>query len=234
MRPAGWDENGGKGPFSDRRLARLQFAAALAEAHAAGGAKDARALEAAAGLVIGEQAKDGSWQVLRPGTLGGPTTHGTALATAVAVGTLRQAGAMRYREAVARAEAWLRKTPPDGVLDAGAVLLALGKAGDPAVAQRRRCLEKIRKGEARTGGWGPYVRSAPEVFDTAVIVLALARQEQTEEVAGWMKRGRAYLLAAQQRDGSWTETTRPAGLESYAQRLSTTAWATAALLATGK
>ncbi|MEX0713581.1 MAG: hypothetical protein WD278_14585 [Pirellulales bacterium] len=33
-------------------------------------------------------------------------------------------------------------------------------------------------------------------------------------------------------DGSWPETTRPAGGQSYAQRISTTAWATIALLAT--
>jgi hypothetical protein len=232
LRPAGWDHNGGEGPFSDKRLARLQFASALAEAHAAGLVKDTRALDAAARLVVGEQARDGSWQVLRPDTLGGPTTHGTALATALAVRTLRQTGANRYREAIARADAWLRKTPLDGVLDAAAVLLALGKAGDPAAAaQRRRCLELLRKGEARTGGWGPYVRSAPEVFDTALVVLALAKQDQTAEVKAWIKRGRAYLLAAQQNDGSWNETTRPSGGESYAQRLSTTAWAMMALLA---
>ena len=30
--------------------------------------------------------------------------------------------------------------------------------------------------------------------------------------------------------GRWTETTRPAGAESYAQRLSTAGWATLALL----
>ena len=46
--------------------------------------------------------------------------------------------------------------------------------------------------------------------------------------------GRAYLLATQQEDGSWTETTRPAGATSYAQRISTTGWATLALLATRK
>jgi hypothetical protein len=45
-------------------------------------------------------------------------------------------------------------------------------------------------------------------------------------------RGRAYLVANQNPDGSWAETTRPAGAESYAQRLSTTGWATLALLAT--
>jgi hypothetical protein len=45
-------------------------------------------------------------------------------------------------------------------------------------------------------------------------------------------RGRAYLLESQLADGSWPETTRPAGAESYAHRVSTTAWATMALLAT--
>src|SRR4051812_44142765 len=35
-RPAGWDHNGGEGPFNDKKLARLQFAATLAEARDAG------------------------------------------------------------------------------------------------------------------------------------------------------------------------------------------------------
>jgi hypothetical protein len=43
--------------------------------------------------------------------------------------------------------------------------------------------------------------------------------------------GRRYLVERQMRDGSWPETTRPAGQESYAQRISTTGWATLALLA---
>ncbi len=45
-----------------------------------------------------------------------------------------------------------------------------------------------------------------------------------------IKRGRAYLESIQPDDGSWVETTRPSGNESYAQRLSTTGWATLALL----
>src|SRR4051812_41648464 len=36
QRPGDWDRNGGEGPFSNKKLARLQFAAALVEAHSAG------------------------------------------------------------------------------------------------------------------------------------------------------------------------------------------------------
>jgi hypothetical protein len=66
-----------------------------------------------------------------------------------------------------------------------------------------------------------------------VVVLALSGHfQQTREVRAWSKRGRAYLLATQERDGGWPETTRPAGSDSYAQRLSTSGWAALALLAT--
>src|SRR5438477_630008 len=84
--------------------------------------------------------------------------------------------------------------------------------------------------EAKEGGWGPYVTSAPEVFDTAVVVLALTRQPPSDDVRALLTRGRRYLLAEQQADGSWNETTRPGGGVSYAERLSTTGWATQALL----
>jgi hypothetical protein len=72
------------------------------------------------------------------------------------------------------------------------------------------------------------VTSPPEVFDTALAVLALS---QTREMPDAARRGRRYLIDQQQPDGSWSETTRPSGGESYAQRISTTAWALLALLA---
>jgi len=59
-----------------------------------------------------------------------------------------------------------------------------------------------------------------EVFDTAVAVIAL----------GGDGRGRAWLVGRQQAEGGWAETTRPAGSQSYAQHISTTAWALLALL----
>ncbi len=51
-------------------------------------------------------------------------------------------------------------------------------------------------------------------------------------LADAIAKGRAYLMREQLADGSWNETTRPAGQTSYAQRISTTGWALLALIET--
>jgi hypothetical protein len=68
-----------------------------------------------------------------------------------------------------------------------------------------------------------------EAFDTAVAMLALERAGKGGEE---IRRGREYLLTTQLSGGGWTGTTRPAGGTSYAQHISTTAWAAMALSAT--
>jgi hypothetical protein len=231
--PQRWDHNPGDPAVSDKGLARIQFAAALVEALDAGQVTDKQALQKAAELVAEHQRPDGSWRVDADGNTGSPATYGTALATGMARRTLRRADPERFREALSRADRWLGSAPVASVIDAAAVLLALDGRNDRATAeQRARCLAVIRKGQGKDGGWGPYVNSPAEAFDTALVLLALAKRKDPEDVPGMRQRGRAFLLALQQADGSWPETTRPAGSESYAQRLSTTGWAALALLAT--
>jgi squalene cyclase len=231
-RPEQWDHNGGKGPYSDKKLARIQFAAALVTAVEAGLINDRKPLFRAAELVVEHQEQDGSWQVDAPGTIGSPVTYGSCLATYQARRILQSADARRYQPAIASADRWFRKVAVKTVLDAAAVLWALETAEDPdARTQRQHCLLLIRQGESEKGGWGPYVQSMPEPFDTAVVLLALGRHREPA-TQPMIQRGRAYLVSVQQRDGSWPETTRPRGAESYAQRLSTTGWATLALLGT--
>jgi hypothetical protein len=232
-RPNDWDHNGGEGPFNDKVLSRIQFAAALIEALDAMAVRGEDQLEQAAELVAQQQRKDGSWKVGTDGAVGSPTTYGASLATAFARRVLERADAKKHREAIARADQWLRQIPVKNVLEAASVLLGLDTTEDAAARkQRERCLAVIKKGEDRQGGWGPYTSSSPEPFDTALVVLALAPIADAPTIASMRRRGREYLLSIQKPDGSWTETTRPAGEESYAQRLSTTGWATLALLAT--
>jgi hypothetical protein len=232
-RPERWDHNRGDKRFSDKHLARLQFAAALAEAIAAAQVKERKPLLQATQWVARRQRPDGSWQLDAQGNVGSPVTYGTALGTYLARDTLQKAGADRYRRELARADRWFRRAPVRNVLAAAAVLLGLGEAGDEAaLAQRKKCLALIRKGQSRDGGWGPYVNAASEPFDTAVVLLALRRHAGDAAIKAMLQRGRAYLIAVQEEDGSWPETTRPAGEVSYAQHVSTTGWATLALLAT--
>jgi hypothetical protein len=223
-RPAAWDKNGGDDEFNDRDLARLQFALALLDANAAGYLQDRQPLNDVASAIAGRQSSDGCWSIGPDGDIGSPTTLGRTVATAEARRLLEQVDPDRYRDAIRRAEAWLARRSVRTV-DHAAVALA-------TPAQREACLEVLHKGESKDGGWGPYVNASPEPFDTALVLLALSRLPRTAETTQWMRRGRSYLLRTQRPDGSWEETTRPPGAESYAERISTAGWATRALLAT--
>jgi hypothetical protein len=229
--PEKWDHNGGEGAFSDKRLARLQFAAALASAVGAGQVRGRAGLIRAAERLGGDQAADGAFLLEGGGVLGAPATYGRSLATRIFRDTLRAADPARFRAPIERAERWLLATRVESLLDVAAVLPIGGEA------QRRRCLDLIRRGQSTDGGWGPYASSPPEVFDTAVVLLALVQFAGTEpgkadpELRTLIERGHDFLVANQNPDGSWTETTRPPGGVSYAQQISTTGWATLALLA---
>ena len=235
-RPAGWDHNGGEGPFSDKRLARVVFTTTLATAVRTGRVSDRAALRRAADRIALDQAPDGSWIFDGEETPGSPAAYGRILATYLARDSLAAAQQPdHFRAVIDRADGWLMRHEVATVTDASVSLMVAAALDSPAVAERRRmALDLLRRGQDDEGGWGPYVTAPPEPFDTALVLLALAKSEsgKSAQVRRMIARGRAFLIAHQHDDGSWTETTRPAGAESYAQRISTTGWATLALLAT--
>ncbi|WP_406695518.1 hypothetical protein V5E97_31340 [Singulisphaera sp. Ch08] len=231
-RPERWDKNGVDAAFSDKRLARLQFANALAAAVDANAITDRSILLRAADRLVEDQAADGSWSIDEVALIGSPATYGAPLATALARRTLLIAEARRYSGPIRHAERWLQARPVQNSLDAAAILIGLNP-NEVSSELRGRCLSLIRKGQSSDGGWGPFPNSPPEAFDTAITLLALSRWPvPSKEVTSFIQGGRRYLVANQVEDGSWTETTRPTGGESYAQRLSTTGWVALALLAT--
>jgi hypothetical protein len=217
LRPAQWDHNRVNPAFGDKKLARIQFAAALAQAYEAGIVHDRAALIAAAKSLLPYQESNGAWDIDAGSSVGSPVTYGPALSTYMARRTLEMAG---FTEAAAKARQWLVASKPHSILDAAALLLAL-----PA---RQDCLDLILGSQSSDGGWGPHPMAAAEPFDTAVVLLALRESKKPESIA----RGRAFLIASQLPDGGWPETTRPRGGQSYAQHISTSAWATIALVLT--
>ncbi len=227
--PNRWRENKGEPGFNDQRLANLQFGAALLTAIATGFVNDRRPLVEAVRKIAADQDADGAWRIEPGNAVGSPATYGTALATSMALSTLRQAKAPNTEEAIRRAENWLWHTPLDNLPAAASLLLAIA-TGD--VQLRAEPLNLIRRAQTRDGGWGPYADSPPEPFDTAIVLLALSGSPNQQELGEMIQKGRHFLIAQQAPDGSWPATTRPPGGDSYAQKVSTTAWATLALLAT--
>ena len=180
-----------------------------------------------------DQAADGSWRIEGEDGTGSPATYGRPLATFLARESLATADPARFRVAIDRADVWLLKREVQNVTDASVVLMAAAVATRrPPAGLQDRCLELLARVQDKDGGWGPDAFSPSEPFDTALSLLALSRCEPTERLKGMIARGRKFLVADQLDDGSWTETTRPPGNQSYAERISTTGWATMALLAT--
>ena len=223
LKPAEWDNNRANPAFGDKKLARIQFAAALVEASDA----TREALTRAAESLLPYQEADGSWQV-DVGAVGSPVTYGAALATYMARRTIEAAYADRFSAALSRANLWLLRNPPRSTLDQAAMLLALSGA-EPVV---RQSLDLLLRAQSSGGGWGPYPQAPAEPFDTAVALLALQKLDEPDRTAQAIARGRDFLIKGQQSYGGWTETTRPPGSQSYAQHISTTAWATLALILT--
>lgn len=231
--PETWDKNGGEGPFSDKLLARIVFASTQVAARDVGLLPERAPLERAAERLAHDQADAGFWPIEEgPGSLGSPAGYGRPLATLSARDVLRAVDPQRYRLEIARAETWLRARPVVSTID---VTISLRLNADrPDLAARGRVLDRLRASQSPDGGFGPFADAPTEPFDTALVILALSRLKTTEEIRTIVKRARDYLIAEQNREGSWRETTRPAGAESYAQRLSTTGWAALALLASSE
>jgi predicted CxxxxCH...CXXCH cytochrome family protein len=95
-KPESWDENHGNPAFSDRKLARVQFSAALAEAVRDGLSEARGDLSRAAGLLAALQEKDGSWKIDTGGVAGAPATYGTVVATYMAREVLQTADAKAF------------------------------------------------------------------------------------------------------------------------------------------
>jgi squalene cyclase len=233
-RPGTWDDNKGDPGFSDKRLARIQFSSSLFEAAAAGLVEDSQALDEAARNLLGDQSADGSWPIDAGEQVGSPVTYGAPLATYFALRTLAAADAGSFSVPIRDARRQLLSLTPHSVPDLAAVLLCL--LDEPLSEEQNQRLEladRLSKGQKLDGGWGPYQFSPSEVFDTALALLVLSRfPELSPDQRAAIQKGREYLKQTQLESGGWIETTRPSGADSYAQHISTSAWATQALIAT--
>jgi hypothetical protein len=183
-------------------LALVQYTAALA----ASGDTSSAAFKAGVHRIVAAQKPDGHWEMDAESTTGSPVTYGPVLGTVIARDLVAKTGAN-----VSKATAWLEQRKADHPLDIAALILGLGRKTD---------IDRLAALQSKDGSW-----NGGEVFDTAIAVIALANH-----VPAAAARGREWLVKNQLEPGGWRGTTRPSGGQSYAQHISTTAWALQALL----
>lgn len=201
--PARWEHKGGDGPFSDKRLARLQFTTALVAARRAAAVLERQPLLRASAMLARDQAEDGSWPLDGENEPGSPVDYGRMLATYLVRESLLAADAVAFQKPIDRADFWLLRHDIQTITAASVMLMVTASVSSPrSPALRSQSITLLQKGQSESGGWGPFVKSPPEVYDTALALLALARLQDSAPVHPMIARGRAYLIAEQQADGS--------------------------------
>jgi hypothetical protein len=230
QKPDEWGKSGTTG-LGDEKLARIQFGAALVDAVDVGVVANKMLVTRAADLLLPHQETDGSWQVDAQSASPSAVTYGPVLATFMARRTLERAGDERFLEPIARADKWLLQADIRTTVNAAAVVLAFENRKDPAFkARQEQALAGLSDAQNTDGGWGAYPKTPSEPFETAMALLALSVSERPE--AERIVRGRAFLVAVQLEDGGWPAERQSATGGTYARHMSTSAWATQALLAT--
>lgn len=234
--PEKWADNHGDPNASDPLLAEIQFGASLFRAEPQNPERFRDAISQLAEQLAKRQSKDGCFALENSEGLASPITLGPILLTAYAraILTPRKAAATdksptTFDQESKLASAWLLDVKPRNTFEASSLLIALtpGRESKSARAAARKI---IRESAHVGGGYGPYINSPAEVFDTALVILALSRDEQVKDHRNLIDNAKKQLIIWQLEDGSWEETTRPSGGISYAHRIATTAWALEALL----
>jgi hypothetical protein len=226
--PKKWGENHGDPQASDQALAELQFGGSLLAAQKQFTERFREPLSQLAKQLAKRQGADGKLDLASADGLASPITLGPILLTGMARDVFASQGDS-FRDQTRRANAWLKSFKPRNTLEGASLLISLGLGEEEKlarVAARKIVIESAHDG----GGFGPYASAPAEVFDTALAVISLSRDEEASRHRELVEKGKKQLVLWQLEEGSWEETTRPSGGVSYAHRVSTTAWAVEALL----
>jgi len=231
--PLRWDKNKGNPGFSDQTLADIQFSAALCIAQDTGLTKKNAAIAMSARKLAAVQDMSGAWIITPAASAGSPATYGTSLATYMALTALSKVETTVAKVARRKGAEWLKKSQPRNTIEISAVLQAnAAQLTHLEKIEEQSLLRRLMNSTHEDGGWGSYKDSPSEPFDTALALLAIKSYRDGPELKVLTRRARRFLARIQDADGGWPATTRPAGGDSYAQRISTTAWALIALLET--
>jgi ankyrin repeat protein len=174
-----------------------------------------RSTDAMVRYLVAKQRATGEWQGI--GGTRAPMQDGDINRTALAIRALTAytppAQAALYRDRVRRAAGWLQKQTPASTNDVSMLLLGLHWA-DAQPAARQARLAELKALQRADGGWGQTPHLPSDAYATGVALYAL-RISGVAAVDPAVRRGAAFLVNVQQKDGTWHVANRAMKLQPY-------------------
>jgi hypothetical protein len=208
---------------------------------AAHGVKADETLEAASMALARQQMPEGSWRALLQR---GPMQEGLLTMTALALQAIHayapKSGEAEIAERMARAKAWLLKTPAGTKENRAMRLLGLKWAGASA-EERKAALEALRAAQRPDGGWAWDPSLQSDAYATGEALYALNQAGDLPVTDPAYRKGVEFLLRTQEDDGTWFlfkraipannyfDTGFPFGHSQFSSHAATS-WATMALV----
>ncbi|MDB5313996.1 MAG: hypothetical protein JWO38_8198 [Gemmataceae bacterium] len=212
----------------------LMLALGIEAGGVAGDTRDG--LKALLGLVLAGQDKDGAWRLLYVWEPFGsaPDVMTTLVLLALTDPNAPDLGA-EGQAARERGLKWLEAAKPSDTPQADALRLLLWtRLGRPA-KEREAIATRLAGRQNADGGWGQEEGAASDAYATGQALYALAAKGTKADDPA-VRKAVAFLVKAQEKDGSWAMASRPGGPGGKAARnvapitFAGTAWAVLGLV----
>jgi Prenyltransferase and squalene oxidase repeat len=173
-----------------------------------------------------------------------PLEYSDVTATALGIRALQQYAPPGRKDetliVLARARNWLVSTLPRGTEEKTFQLLGLAWSGAGTDATARRA-SSLAAEQRPDGGWAQLPDLSSDAYATGQALVALHQAGGVPTSSAVYRKGVAFLLKTQLKDGSWLVTSRASGAQPYFESgfphgtdqfisAAGTAWATSALL----
>jgi hypothetical protein len=154
-----------------------------------------------------ESGKWASWPETRPPLFGNSDETATVMAT-LALLPAANAGDAAAVAARDKAVQWIESAKSDDDPQSVAMRLALFKQLGQPQEQLAPLIARIKERQNADGGWSQTTEMPSDAWATGQALYALSHVRGADEETA-IERGRAFLTATQQPDGSWPMTSRP-------------------------
>jgi len=206
------------------------------------GSKPDKTTAAVTEFLLKFQHESGRW--IHSGNRRPPSEASHFSTTYFSLRALAQFGTKKQQDRIAKAQekaqTWLLESKPKDTEDRVFRLRALDYL-DAEDKHVKSAAAELKQQQRKDGGWSQTAKLSSDAYATGTVLVALLRTKQLGKDSAAYRRGVAFLMKSQKKDGSWYVKSRSKPFQTYFESgfphkknqfisVSASSWATIALL----